>query len=401
MNVRILALAGVCIIAAGCGGSGAVDVGPASGQGGETGPVTFSSSSSTSVTVPGTVPSRMRLEVWFERKGRLWPVVRSVRLTPAVVGAAVSGLLAGPTRAEAADGVASAVPSGTQLLGISLHSGVATVDVTSEFDAGTAARERLSLAQLVYSVTQFPTVHAVRLHLDGQPVTAFADGLVLPDPMNRTSMGFAGLVSPIAVTNLRPGAAVRAPFTVSGIADVFEAALSYRLLDASGHELSAGSSAASCGTGCAGTFTFTIPELGVSSDQPGTLVIRGGGQVLRLPLRLVPRHSTSRSPRPGATLTSPTVIAFRYPIAARWCCGSSMRTAICSGAVVVSASCYRALSKGCRYRPRPLLDRRPPAGLRRDLPACTPSPTRPARWSRSRSRSTAAEPPHPLKRRPS
>ncbi|HEY8860290.1 MAG TPA: GerMN domain-containing protein, partial [Gaiellales bacterium] len=152
MNVRILALAGACIIAAGCGGSGAVDVGPASGQGGETGPVTFSSSSSTSVTVPGTVPSRMRLEVWFERKGRLWPVVRSVRLTPAVVGAAVSGLLAGPTQAEAAEGVASAVPSGTQLLGISLHSGVATVDVTSEFDAGTAVRERLSLAQLVYSV---------------------------------------------------------------------------------------------------------------------------------------------------------------------------------------------------------------------------------------------------------
>jgi hypothetical protein len=316
MNVRILALAGVCIIAAGCGGSGAVDVGPASGQGGETGPVTFSSSSSTSVTVPGTVPSRMRLEVWFERKGRLWPVVRSVRLTPAVVGAAVSGLLAGPTRAEAADGVASAVPSGTQLLGISLHSGVATVDVTSEFDAGTAARERLSLAQLVYSVTQFPTVHAVRLHLDGQPVTAFADGLVLPDPMNRTSMGFAGLVSPIAVTNLRPGAAVRAPFTVSGIADVFEAALSYRLLDASGHELSAGSSAASCGTGCAGTFTFTIPELGVSSDQPGTLVIRGGGQVLRLPLHLISPFDVTR-PVAGGPLNSPAVVSFRQPTASR------------------------------------------------------------------------------------
>jgi Sporulation and spore germination/Immunoglobulin-like domain of bacterial spore germination len=316
MNVRILALAGACIIAAGCGGSGAVDVGAASGQGGETGPVTNVSSSSTSATVPGTVPSRMRLEVWLERSGRLWPVVRSVRVTPAVVGAAVSGLLAGPTRTDAADGVRSAVPTGTQLLGISLHGGVATVDLTSEFDAGNAARERLSLAQLVYSVTQFPTVHALRLHLNGQPVTAFADGLVLPDPIDRTSMGFAGLVSPITVTNLRPGASVQAPFTVSGIADVFEAALTYRLLDAAGHELSAGSSAASCGTGCAGTFAFTIDELGVSSAQMGTLVIRGGGQVLRLPLRLVPRYNVL-TPAPRETLTSPAMIAFTTGIGHR------------------------------------------------------------------------------------
>jgi Sporulation and spore germination/Immunoglobulin-like domain of bacterial spore germination len=313
MSLRILALACICVIAAGCGGSGAVDVGPASGQGGETGPVTFSSSSSTAAAAPTTVPTRMRIEVWLERRGMLWPVLRSMRQTPAVVGAAVSGLLAGPTAAEVAQGVRSAVPADTQLLGISLHGGVATVDLTSEFEGGGAAGERMSLAQLVYTVTQFPTVHALRLHLDGQPVTAFADGLVLPDPITRTSMQFAGLVSPITVTSPRPGASVRAPLTVSGIADVFEAALSYRLLDASGHELSAGSSAASCATGCAGTFSFTIPELGVSSDQRGTLVISGGGQALRLPLHLVPRYDVL-APLPQATLTSPAAIAFTTQI---------------------------------------------------------------------------------------
>ncbi len=147
----------------------------------------------------------MRLEVWLERSGKLWPVVRSVPLTPAIVGAAVSGLLAGPTPAEAAAGAGSAVPAGTQLLGISLHGGVATVDLTSEFEGDGAARQRLGLAQLVYGVTQFPTVHALRLHLDGQPVTAFADGLVLPDPITRTSMGFPRLVPAITVANVPPG----------------------------------------------------------------------------------------------------------------------------------------------------------------------------------------------------
>ena len=65
-----------------------------------------------------------------------------------------------------------------------------------------------------------------------------------------------------------------------------------------------------------GTFSFTIPELGVSSDQPGTLVITGGGQVLRLPLRLVPRYNVL-APVPRATLTSPATIAFTTPIRRR------------------------------------------------------------------------------------
>jgi hypothetical protein len=309
MNPRVIALVSACVLAAGCGGSGAVDVGPAPGHNALAGSAVAESSSMTEVTKG----PHMRVQVWLERSEKLWPVLRSVKRTPAVVGAAVSGLLAGPTRSEAATAVRTAVPTGTQLLGISLHRGVATVDVTSEFDRGSAARQRLSLAQLVYSVTQFPTVHALRLHLDGQPVTAFADGLVLPDPINRKSMGFAGLVSPITVTNLRPGAAVRAPFTVSGIAEVFETALSYRLLDAAGHEIEAGSTAASCGTGCAGPFSFTIDDLGVSSDQPGTLVIRGGDRSMRLPLRLVPQFDVTR-PVAGAPLNSPAVISFRASI---------------------------------------------------------------------------------------
>ncbi|MEP6640684.1 MAG: Gmad2 immunoglobulin-like domain-containing protein, partial [Gaiellales bacterium] len=325
MSLRILALGSVCVIAAGCGGTGAVDVGPASGQGPPTGPAAIVSSSSSSTASASTgTPSRMRVEVWLVRRGKLWPVERSVRPTPAVLGASVSALLDGPTTAEAATGVRSAVPAGTQLLGISLHGGIATVDVTSEFEGGSVAREKLSLAQLVYAVTQFPTVHGLRLHLDGQPVTAFTDGLVLPDPIVRTSMGFGALVPPITVTSPRPGASVRAPFTVSGIADVFEAGLTYRLLDASGNELGSGSSSASCGTGCPGTFSFQLPELGVSTIQQGTLVISGGdasgqpggGQTLRLPLRLVPPFDVT-SPRPGATLTSPAIIALRYPSATR------------------------------------------------------------------------------------
>ena len=38
MNLRIIALASACVLAASCGGSGAVDVGPAPGQNAAAGP---------------------------------------------------------------------------------------------------------------------------------------------------------------------------------------------------------------------------------------------------------------------------------------------------------------------------------------------------------------------------
>jgi hypothetical protein len=243
--------------------------------------------------------------------------------------------------------VRSAVPAGTQLLGISLHGGVATVDLTSDFQGQDVASQRLALAQLVYTVTGNPNVHGVTLHLDGAPVTAFADGLVVPDPIGRTSMDFATLVSPITVVSPQPGTSVQAPFTVRGIADVFEAGLTYRLLDASGHELSSGASSASCGTGCPGTFSFQVPELGISHTQMGTLVISAanasglpsGGQSVRLPLRLVPPFDVT-SPLPGSTLTSPAVVAFRQPVTSRVLVRVYDSKFHALGSRVVHASCF-------------------------------------------------------------
>lgn len=316
----------VCLgaLAAAWGGTGAVVV----GSGGSSGPPGIASIASSSGSAPapvtGHTPATMPVEVWMARRGKLWPVERSVAFTPAVIGAAVHGLLSGPSASEGRSGVGSAIPAGTQLLGISLHRGVATVDLTSDFQGPDVASQRLALAQLVYTVTGNPNVHGVTLRLDGAPVAAFADGLVLPDPIRRTSIGFAKVVPPITVVTPRPGASVRAPFTVSGVADVFEAGLTYRLLDASGHELGSGASSASCGTGCPGTFSFQIAELGVSATQRGTLVISsanasgrpGGGQTVRLPLVLMPPYDVI-NPAPGSTLTSPVAVAIRDPSTTR------------------------------------------------------------------------------------
>lgn len=309
------------LLATACGSSGAVDVGPASSA-----PAGSTSSGGGSVTAPPTSgpttspasPSGPLLDAWFVRAGSVVPVERHA-VGIAVIHDAVAALLAGPSPAESRRGVSSDIPAGTQLLGVSLHHGTATVDVTSDFlSGGAVTAERARLAQLVYTVTQFRGVTGVTLHADGAPASAFpGGGLVIPRVLTQQSMNFADLVPPIVVTSPVPGQTVTAPITVRGVADVFEAALRYRLLDAAGHPLVEGRTSASCGTGCAGAFSFEIPELGVSHAQPGTLVVTDSDPsgipsktiVVRVPVRLQPLIDVSQ-PLPGATITSPVAVTF-------------------------------------------------------------------------------------------
>jgi hypothetical protein len=148
-----------------------------------------------------TLPSRRSLEVWFARRGRLVESLRTHRPTPRVATAAVQALLAGPARSERAAGMSTQIPPGTRLNGISITKGVAKVDLTSEFESGAGSRSlQLRLAQVVYTVTQFPTVKAVRFLLDGTPVDVFSgSGIVLSHPVGRSAYrSLAPVVSALA-----------------------------------------------------------------------------------------------------------------------------------------------------------------------------------------------------------
>ncbi len=101
--------------------------------------------------------------------------------------AAVRALLAGPTLDERAAGIATAIPADTRLLGISIARGVATVDLTSEYQSGGGSLSmEVRLGQVVYTLTQFPTVRGVLFELDGAPVNVFSsEGIVLDHPVGR------------------------------------------------------------------------------------------------------------------------------------------------------------------------------------------------------------------------
>src|SRR5205807_1576610 len=107
----------------------------------------------------GTLPSARALEVWFVQNGHLVEKLRAHPATRGVATAALGALLAGPTRAEHSAGIRSEIPLATRLLGVSVAKGVARVDLTSDYAAGAGSRAlRLRLAQVVFTLTQFPTV---------------------------------------------------------------------------------------------------------------------------------------------------------------------------------------------------------------------------------------------------
>jgi len=208
----------------------------------------------------------------FTHDGGLVPVLREIPKTQAVGAAAMNALLAGPNEAEmtARPAMSTAVPEGTRFLGLSIEDGVATVDLSREFESGGGSASVIGrLAQVVYTLTQFPTVDTVTFKLDGQAVTVFSgEGVLLDHPVGRAD--YTDQLPAIWVDRPAWGAAAGNPVRVTGLANVFEATFRIAILDASDDVLADVMGMATCGTGCWGTFDVTIPY-SVGSAQWGTL----------------------------------------------------------------------------------------------------------------------------------
>ena len=121
----------------------------------------------------------------------------------------MESLLAGPTPREQAAAVGSQIPAGTQLLGLTVDDGVATVDLTSEFESGGgSASMNMRIAQVVYTLTQFPTVKGVLFELDGQRVDVLGgEGVIVDEPVTRKN--YRDLLPAILVVDPQIGVRVQ------------------------------------------------------------------------------------------------------------------------------------------------------------------------------------------------
>ncbi len=199
----------------------------------------------------------------------LVPTLREVPETTAVARAAMETLLRGEILADY-DRLATAIPAGTRLLGLSIKDGVATVDLSREFESGGGSASAFRrLGQVVYTLTQFSTVRSVLFQVEGRTVTTFgSEGIILEGPQARGD--FVDILPSIFVDRPAYGAAAGNPARVTGNADVFEAAFRIAILDGAGRTLVDQQAMATCGTGCRGTFDATV-RYDVAKAQWGTL----------------------------------------------------------------------------------------------------------------------------------
>jgi hypothetical protein len=240
-------------------------------------------------TTDETSPATASLAVYLVREGKIAPVRRSMEATPAVARAALEALLEGPTAEERADGLATAIPDGTALLDVAIADGVASVDLSGTFDdaaAGGPVEQRV--AQVVATLTRFPTVDRVRFEVDGKPIQSI-DGTTVDPPVGRLAIEES--TPQILVESPLPGDTVTSPIALRGTANVFEATVSIEVRDATGKVILETFTTATSGTGTRGTFGT---ELDVPSDAgPITVVAFEASaedgsplHVVELPLRL-------------------------------------------------------------------------------------------------------------------
>jgi hypothetical protein len=220
---------------------------------------------------PSRGPSgQIGLQVWLTRHGKLFVTGRTVPATTSVGRAAVDQLLAGPTAAENTAAVRSQIPAGTRLRGLRISSGIATVDLSSSFqDQASPVTMPLRIAQVVYTLAQFPAITGVRFEIEGQGVTVLG-GVPVQSPQTRAM--YSGYLPAITVQSPVTGQQVTTPVTVSGTADVFEGTVSVRILDAAGNEIARTFTTASCGTGCRGDYSVTV-SYAVPRTEPGTIEV--------------------------------------------------------------------------------------------------------------------------------
>lgn len=218
-----------------------------------TAPPATGSPSATPSTASSSVSATTTLSVYFMRPiGGAQPdhgpfiatAHRAVPATGTPATVAMRALLAGPSARERSIGMTSVIPSGTRLLGLTISSGVATVDLSSEFGAGSRASD----AEVVYTLTQFSTVKTVVLKVGGTP---------LADAGGKRSR-YEALTPPIFVERPAPFDTLGTTVKVAGTANVFEATFQWKAVDPAGHRIDGGTVTATSGSGTRGTFAFTV-----------------------------------------------------------------------------------------------------------------------------------------------
>lgn len=268
----LLLLLSVASVLAGCGLS-------------DPGATPSPSSDATAVTTPTPtteLPSQPAADqkpvlVYLIRNGTVGVGGRQV-LAPggAVLRAALEALLSGPSQADRSGGLTTEIPSGTELLGVSLTGVTATVDLSSAFDRQDRRLPvQRRVAQVIATATQFPNVRRIIIAIDGSPVSRVGGSFPVSPYVTRQDIE---RVSPqVLVETVWPAAVLSSPVHFAGTANTYEAVVLWQVERADGSIVAKGFTMATSGSGTRGSFDA---RLRLGSFTGAAVLVTGGSSAL-------------------------------------------------------------------------------------------------------------------------
>jgi hypothetical protein len=206
MRIRLAILAVAALALPACGGQ---DGAPTS---------TTTAADTATTTATDTAPiDVVTFRSFFFRDGALVPVTVGSPPTRQVARAALTELLAGPP-----GGYQTAIPPGVELEQVTIEDGIATARFTGEL--GEASRR--AQAQIVSTLTQFPTIRAARVEAGGKQVELESGGgRALGRAASAADYGDLTADALIFVRKPARDSTVTSPVAAEGTASVFEATL--------------------------------------------------------------------------------------------------------------------------------------------------------------------------------
>jgi germination protein M len=260
VGLLVVLAAALTIAPAGCGiGSDVGDGGTVSTTESATQSTDNTTTTISSATTTALAGDTTMVRVYFSGGEKICAATRVIPKTREVGAAAMRALLEGPTEVEKQAGMVSTIPEGTTFLGLDVKNGVATVDLSQEYSSGGGSLSMfMRLAEVVFTLTQFPTVDGVNFKLDGKPIDVLGgEGIIIDHPMTRAD--YEDMSPAILVESPTVGQTVGSPLRITGTANVFEAVFQIKIVNQEGLVIANETVMATSGTGTRGTFDVTIP----------------------------------------------------------------------------------------------------------------------------------------------
>lgn len=143
-------------------------------------------------TVAEKTYSKIRITLYYQDgDGMVIPVTRETDKQEGIARAAVTALVDSSISREELEyfGIYPVIPMGTEVIGLNIKQGTATVDFNNKFlEYKNAASEKNIIASVVYTLTEFKTIENVRILVNGRSQGELRFGTDISKPLSRQNI---------------------------------------------------------------------------------------------------------------------------------------------------------------------------------------------------------------------